>query len=251
MTLQEQGKVRRGALPRRREDLEPVGTGRMGSAFFRWRFARADLPAVLDHDWSQLGRRLFIDPERGEVTLMAPSGPHAFTSALVGHLVFEAARALSIPYIPADDTKWSPPGSRRVEADKSFYLGGSALLCREVRDADQLNTFIDANPPQLVVEAERSHGAAARPDVYRDLGAIEMWRIDARRWPVLTVEILDLQCPGGVRAVDYSAVLPGLTPALIVRALDEARRDGAEVIPGLLAVAGVGREALAPGAEGK
>ena len=69
-----------------------------------------------------------------------------------------------------------------------------------------------------------------------------MWRIDTDRWPALIVEIVDLQCPDGVRAADHSAVLPGLMPSLIARILETARRRGARAIPDLLAAAGIGRE---------
>ena len=82
MTLEGHGEVREGVLPRRREDLGPAGTGRMGSAFCRWRFAPADLPAVPGHDWSQLGRRVFIDPGtcRGFADGCRRSGRHEFAA---------------------------------------------------------------------------------------------------------------------------------------------------------------------------
>lgn len=242
MALEEHREAREGVLPGRREDLEPVCTGRMGSTFFRWRFAPAELPAVLEHDWARLGRRVFIDPERGEVTLMAPSGPHETVADLVTPLLLHVSQALSVPCVPAAGTTWSPPGSRRVEADRSYYLGEAALGYREVkreRRAGLADAFFDANPPQLAVEVERTHGDAGKPDVYRDLGVTEMWRIDVSREPALTVEILELQCPGGWRPVDRSTVLPGLTPALIARVLETADMDGAEVIPGLLAKGGI------------
>ena len=141
MALREHGELREGMLPGRHEDLEPVCTGRMGSAFFRWRFAPADLQAVLGHDWSQLGRRVLVDPQCGEVTLMAPSGPHETTSAYVQHVVFCAAEALSIDIVPARATTWKPPGSRRVEADESYCLGEAARECIRVQDSDQADAF--------------------------------------------------------------------------------------------------------------
>jgi len=241
MALRENGQVRQAGLPCRREDLESAGTGRMGSAFYRWRFAPARLPAVLGHDWSQLGRRVFVDPEQEEVTLMAPSAVHENMSWLVGHLAWGAATTLSIPCDGLRATTWSPPGQRRVEADESFYLGESALRYRKLEDDSEWNSFAGINPPQLVVEVERTHGDTGKPVVYRTLGATEMWRIDTHRWPALIVEILDLQRPDGVTAADRSAVLPGLTPTFIARMLGTARRQGAGAIPGLLAAAGIGR----------
>ncbi len=241
MALREHGRVRQAGLPRQREDLEVLSAGRMGSAFYRWRFAPAHLPAVLGHDWSQLGRRVFVDPYQGVVTLMAPSAVHENMSWLAGHLASGAATALSIPCDGMTATTWRPPGQRRVEADESFYLGQSALRYRELEDDNEGSAFAGTNPPQLVVEVERTHGDAGKTDVYRALGVSEMWRIDTDRWPALIVEILDLQRPDGVRAADRSSVLPGLVPALIARILGTARRRGARAIPGLLAAAGIGR----------
>ncbi len=240
MVLHEHGQVQDSVLPRRREDLDATGTGRMGSSFFSWQFAPTLLPAVLEHDWSDFGRRVFVDPECGEVTLMAPSGPHEETSRYAWSLVSSAAAALSIPVVPAGGTTWTSPGSRRVEADESFYLGEAAVRYRDLQEEDGLLAFLTVNFPQLVIEVERRHGDADKPTVYRDLGVVEMWRIEAQRWPTLTVEILDLQHTLGVASVNRSAVLPGLTPALIAQALDLARRKGTQVIPAMLSEAGIG-----------
>ena len=242
MALQEHGEVREGGLPRRREDLEPAGTGRMGSTFYRWRFAPAQLPVVLEHDWSLLGRRACVDSELGEVTLMVPSGPRENMSRRVGHLVAGAAAQHSIPCEEMGATTWSPPGSSRVEADESFYLGEAALRYRELEDGNEWAAFAGANPPQLVVEVERTHGDSGKPDVYRALGVIEMWRIDRSRDKPPSVEILELQHPVGWRVVGRSTVLPGLASALIVQVLETARRQGAGSIPGLLASAGISRK---------
>ena len=99
------------------------------------------------------------------------------------------------------------------------------------------------------MEVERSHGDAGKPDIYRDLGVAEMWRIDMPRPGSFAVEILDLQRPGGVEAIDRSALLPGLTPVLITRTLQAARRRGYRVIPELLAAAGMERTSR-PGSAG-
>ena len=252
MALQEHGEVREGRLPRRREDLEPMCTGRMGSACYRWRFAPADLPVVLAHDWSQMGRRISVDPECGEVTLTAPSGPHEGTSRLPVHLVSDAAQALSIPCFAAGATTWSLAASRRVEADESFYLGKTASGCMEVLDTDRADAFFADIPPKLVIEVERSHSDDDKPAVYRALGVPEMWRIDVSRPRSFAVEILELQCPGGWRPRDHSTVLPGLTPVVIARTLRTARRHGYWSIPDALAAAGIGcgTQAVEPESEG-
>ncbi len=244
MALQEDGEGRGDRLPRRREDLETLRTGWMGSTFYRWRFAPTDLAGVLEYDWSQMGRRVFVDPEQGEVTLMAPSWAHQEMSRYVFRLVESAATALSISIAGGGGTTWSPPDFRRVEADESFYLGEAAVQLRDAkreRQAGIVDAFVSANPPQLVIEVERTRGDAGKPDIYRALGVAEMWRIDRSRDQALSVAILELQSPGDWRAVDSSGVLPGLTPELIARTLEAADIDGASVISDLLATAGIGR----------
>ena len=135
-----------------------------------------------------------------------------------------------MPYVAAGGTAWTSPGGsfRRVEADESYYLGETVLRYRLVTDEDLLNEFLGVNPPQLVVEIERTHGDAGKPGVYRDLGVAEMWRVEAHGWPELSVEILELQHPKGVRTIDTSTALPGLTPALVARTIKTAHENGAE-----------------------
>ncbi len=245
MALQDQGQE--GGLPRRRGELEEVCTGRMGSTFLKWRFLPADLEAVLGHDWSRLGRRVFIDPERGEVTVMAPSARHENTAGLIPYLLLYAAQALSIPLVATEATTWSPPGSRRVEADKSYYLGSSAVRYLSAMRNNEMNedAFARDNPPELVVEVERTHADAGKPEVYRSFGVAEMWRIDVGRDGALSAEILDLH--DGVRAAERSVVLPGLTPGVIVRVLEAARKEGLQVIPREVIAAGICPRVLSHG----
>ncbi|MCY4591620.1 MAG: Uma2 family endonuclease [Alphaproteobacteria bacterium] len=245
MALQDQGQD--GGLPRRREELEEVYAGRMGSTFLRWRFQPGELEAVLGHDWSRLGRRLFIDPERGEVTVMETSARHAVTAELVAFLLGHSTLALSIQLVATGRTTWSAPGSRRIEADNSFYLGSSAERLLSARRNNEMNDdeFARENPPELVVEMERSHGDAGRSEAYRSFGVAEMWRIDAGSDHALSVEILNLH--DGARAVERSAVLPGLTPEVIGRVLEVGRTEGPVVMQREVIAAGIRRRALLHG----
>ncbi|MCY4589487.1 MAG: hypothetical protein OXE86_02760 [Alphaproteobacteria bacterium] len=61
----------------------------------------AKLPAVLDHDRARPGGRVFIDPERGTVTLMAPSGRHETVAGLFTPLQLDVSQTLSVPFVPA------------------------------------------------------------------------------------------------------------------------------------------------------
>ena len=39
---------------------------------------------------------------------------------------------------------------------------------------DQVDAFFDTNPPQLVIDVERTRGDADKPDVYRSSGMTGM-----------------------------------------------------------------------------
>ena len=85
----------------------------------------------------------------------------------------------------------------------------------------QVAAFVETNPPDLVVEVERSRGDETKPHFYREIGVPEMWRIDithSRR----EVAILDLQALDGPAALPASAVLPLCTPEFVLEALEFA-----------------------------
>lgn len=93
--------------------------------------------------------------------------------------------------------------------------------------AETREAFEADNPPDLVIEVERSGGDGDKPSFYRRLGVPEMWRLDisARRREVV---ILDLQAVGGPMSLDASRMLPGVAPDFVIEAIDLAirRRTG-------------------------
>ena len=253
------------ALPFAPDQLEIVGTGSMGSTFLRW---RRHSPQRTWRTWPQSTEAAMtmtgtpsagacrstrwnaaIDP----VALMAPSGPHELSAVHLVFLVEAAGRLCGIRAVPTAGTTWKPRdiAGRQVEADGSWYFGETAERYRAARrmrrsgalvaQRDPVDAFNDANPPQLVAEVERSHADPEKPGIYRALGVIEMWRIDESGFR-LSVEILDLQAPGGPRPLAQSSLLPGLTPAVIAAGVEV---DDSADMPGLLRAAGIGTEPFA------
>ena len=79
------------------------------------------------------------------------------------------------------------------------------------KNPDGEDAFIEANPPDLVVEVDRTRIDRDKPEKYARIGVSEMWRIDfnqGRR--TFTINILDLEAPKPVR-IKESRILPNLT----------------------------------------
>ena len=203
-------------------------TGTMGSEFRSWRFRPHEIPALAEKvDWNAFGRRVFIDPGTGLVTVMNPSPTHAGYAGGVEDLVKALGRASKLPTVSLRGTRWRGPGGpdrTGAEADACFYLGEKAIAWQQAAIAGHAtaDAFADTLPPDLVVEVERSHGDACKPRFYRDIGVPEMWRIDVVG-EALTVEFLDLQAEDEPRPVAGSALLPLCTRAFVLEGLALAR----------------------------
>ncbi len=200
--------------------------GSMGSEYRSFHIDPEALPLFRDFDWNSLARRVFIDPVTGLIALMTPSAQHEGYASGADDLVRALDRKYDLRAVLLRSTRWrrrGDPENTGAEPDACFYFGEKAERCAYARRAGDalLAAFVDANPPDLVVEVERSHGDEAKPRFYRELGVPEMWRIDitrARR----EVAILDLQAPDGPAARPASALLPLCTPDFVLDALELA-----------------------------
>ena len=200
--------------------------GSMGSEYRRFHIDPEALPLFEDFDWNRLARRVFIDPVTGLIALMTPSPQHEGYAGGADRLVEALDRKYDLRAILLRSTRWrrrGDPGNTGAEPDACFYLGEKAERCAHARRAgdELLAAFVDANPPDLVVEIERNRGDEAKPRFYREIGVSEMWRIDitrARR----EVVILDLLASGEPAPLAASAVLPLCTPDFVLEALELA-----------------------------
>ena len=137
-------------------------------------------------------------------------------------------RQKGVPVAPLGSTRWRRPEDPRntgAEPDACYYLGETAERWDETfpLDEDAQDAFALENPPDLVIEFERSSGDGDKPLAYRRLGVPEMWRIDISG-NVREAVMLNLQAPGGPAELESSAVLSGATPAFVLEALALAIR---------------------------
>lgn len=203
--------------------------GSMGSECETWHLPPEEVPRLAaKFDWNKLGRRVFIDPVAGLITLMSPSSTHEGYAEGAKVLVWELGRACGLRVVPRGSTRWRRPEAPKdtgSEPDACYYLGATAEAWRQAdrEGSEALAAFEETTPPDLVIEVERSHGDAKKPAFYRDLGVLEMWRIDVgdgRR----DVEILDLQAEDRPAFLPASNQLPLCTPEFVLEAVELAFR---------------------------
>lgn len=203
-------------------------TGSMGSEYVRFRLDPEAVPLLTEKlDWNLLARRVFIDPVTGFVELAKPSMAHERQTRGMEGVMVAAARK-GRPVASLGSTRWrrpEDPTNTGAEPDACYYLGDRAERLDEIDplDEDDHDTFALENPPDLVIEVERSSGDGDKPLAYRRLGVPEMWRIDISG-NVREAVMLDLQAPDGPAELESSIVLPGATPAFVLEALALAIR---------------------------
>lgn len=202
--------------------------GSMGSEYVRFRLDPEAVPLLTEKfDWNRLARRVFIDPVTGFVDLMTPSSTHE-RHARGTDWMMEAVARKGVAVAPLGSTRWRRPEDPRntgAEPDACCYLGDKAERWDRTASMDEeaQDAFALQNPPDLVIEVERSRGDEDKPRAYRRLGIPEMWRIDVSGNVRETV-MLDLQAPSGPTELESSAVLPGASPAFVLEALELAIR---------------------------
>ena len=203
-------------------------TGSMGSEYVRFRLDPEAVPLLTEKfDWNLLARRVFIDPVTGVVDLMTPSSTHERFSRGADRVMDAIARR-GQPVAPLGSTRWrrpEDPTNTGAEPDACYYLGDRAERLDKIDPLDEHehDAFALENPPDLVIEVERSSGDGDKPLAYRRLGVPEMWRIDISG-NVREAVMLDLQAPDGPAELESSIVLPGATPAFVLEALALAIR---------------------------
>lgn len=215
-------------------------TGSMGSEYVRFRLDPEAVPLLTEKfDWNLLARRVFIDPVTGFVDLMTPSSTHERFSRGADRVMDAIARR-GQPVAPLGSTRWrrpEDPTNTGAEPDACYYLGDRAERLDKIDplDEDEHDAFALENPPDLVIEVERSSGDGDKPLAYRRLGVPEMWRIDISG-NVREAVMLDLQAPDGPADLESSIVLPGATPAFVLEALALAIRRQFPELDALIAV---------------
>ncbi len=204
-------------------------TGPLGSTIHVLRADPETVAALATVDWNRHFRRVWLDPVRGLITLMAPSRLHEDLTELVDQVVDAAGSALSGAVRGIRSTRirgrGEPPGTG-MEPDGAFYVGerarGYFAACRE--GAPAADDFVERIAPDLVVETEITRFDEGKIERYGDLGARELWRLHGRKGTdELRVDFLALRAGRPPRRLDASRVLEGLTPDDVCEAVEKVR----------------------------
>ena len=174
-------------------------------------------------------RKGWFDLAGGIAVFMAPSRAHGFTSDEVNELVKALCRSNDLAVVAMRDTTIEADGGdKSIEPDESFLIGERAARFLDIEARQGLEAALEDvgdEPPDLAVEVEHTHYDPGKTEVYRAVGVRELWELAAgatRRDP----RILDLQAPGGARAVETSRILAGVRAERLPTAVAELRAIG-------------------------
>ena len=210
---------------RLRERLKEVKRNSLGSEYVAFHAGRDEVIALAESDLVNAFRRVILDPVRGLVMLMSPSGGHETNARDLDDFVGSVATLKGIKTTKLGATRWrreNDPKNTGNEADCSFYFGQKAVDCRQAyaRSEAECDAYTFKVPPDLVVEVGLTHESKEKYLSYRDKGAVEFWQLNIRRRAqrrIITATFLDLQAQPGPLEVDTSLNLPGLAPAHVIR----------------------------------
>ena len=203
--------------------------GPLGSTVHVLRADAGTVAALAAIDWNQHFGRVWLDPVRGLITLMAPSRLHDDLSEILSDVVNFAAGALGRTSKGLRTTRLrrrsDPPGTG-MEPDCAFYVGERAeqyrlALMEGNAAADE---FLEATGPDLVVEVEITHANEGKIQRYAEIGVREIWWLRGRKEErEVAVDFYALRPGGPPRRLDFSAVLGGLTPGDVCEAVEPVR----------------------------
>ncbi len=213
-----------------RERLKAVKRTSFGSQYVAFHASREEVVALTASDLVGAFRRVVLDPVRGLVMLMSPSGGHEITSYGLDRFVSSVTTLKGIKMAQLGATRWrreNDPKHTGNEADCSFYFGQKAIECMQAydRSEEEGDAYTHKTPPDLVVEVGLTHESKEKYLSYRDQGAAEFWQVNARprksgrqaQGRIITVTFLNLQAGSTPLQIDTSLNLPEVTPQHVTR----------------------------------
>ena len=117
----------------------------------------------------------------GSLYLVTTSFPHERLAERLGLFVMVIVEELDIPCVPAGRRR---SGSGRSAGASRGTRRSTWPTRRRVRGKDKIDLRVDP-PPDLAIEAVRTHAATAAVEVYRRLGVPEVWVCDDKRFRIL------------------------------------------------------------------
>ena len=203
--------------------------GPLGSSIHVLRADAETVGALAGMEWNEHFRRVGLDPVRGLVTLMSPSRLHEELSKVLGDIVEQAGDVLERATKGLQSVRLKrpeePPGTG-LEADCAFYIGESvARFLDAILEGDaEAQAYLEARPPDLVVEVELTHADAGKAERYGQIGVREFWRLRARKnSDEFGLDFYALHPANPPQRLEASSVLPRLHPDEVVGSINRVR----------------------------
>ena len=166
----------------------------------------------------QNGVRLIYND--GKLIFMGKSHRHEWLSDCLGYLVIGIATHSRIPCEPAAEATFRRrEKAAGLEGDRTFHFGANAERMRGGDDYD----FSADPPPDLAIEVEVSHSAAAAVEAWGRMGVPEIWRFHAA---TRTCSMWRLRDDGSYEQTDQSMLLPALRPDDVTELIEQVRSLG-------------------------
>lgn len=205
---------------RLREKLKLVKRNSLGSEYVAFRATRSEVLALAESELANAFRRVVLDPVRGLVMLMSPSGSHETISDEIEDFVVSVSLWKGIKTRKMRSSRWrrkTDPKNTGNEADCSFYFGQKAIdYGKAFSDSySAADAYLERVPADLVVEVAVTHESREKQLSYRDKGVREFWQVDVRSDTPnrkVTVVFMDLQADRGPHVLDESFNLPDIRP---------------------------------------
>jgi Uma2 family endonuclease len=159
----------------------------------------------------------------GTLILMSPEYLHDRHGWKLALVVSEVTEALRIPCQGTATTTLRRPGpgpkkGTGKEPDYGFYFRENDL---RMRNKDEINLDVDP-PPDLAIEIDHKADSTKALKLHARLGIPEVWRYKTKKKTLWFGRLAGET----YETIERSLNLPKLTPTLVLRALDEAKRLG-------------------------
>jgi Uma2 family endonuclease len=155
--------------------------------------------------------------DRGELEIMSPVLEHDYDGDMLGEFVVILADELALPMMPGGSTTMRRRKRQKgIESDKCYWIANAPRMAGRRR----LDLRTDP-PPDLAIEVDVSRSSLNRMGIYAALKVPEVWRLEG---DVLSFHVLDDR--GAYQSATASRSFPLITPADLLRFLQEARQGG-------------------------
>jgi Uma2 family endonuclease len=169
--------------------------------------------------------RCYYDANWMRIETMPIGFAHGRDNALLASIVTLYGTLKNLPFLSITNGSFRKAGERECQPDLAFYIGA------ELPNIPRSNSPVDVNlysPLTLTIEVASttlSDDLGQKRLLYERLGVQEYWVVHVEAATVVAFAI----AAGGSRQIQVSAVLPGLSLALIEEALkrSQTENDGA------------------------